>query len=412
MPSVFSWLDYSEHDRQEAIKVINLFRERDTRDELGIGTVRDALSDLLFPGTTTIQTRPRYFLLVPWVFQTVEEWGSWKHPSLDQLRREARSREIQLLRELMKADDTNGVIGREAGESLQRLPSSIYWQGLKVWGIRKFPGSQSQLHRVLQHGRAGRLLVEVEGDDQQVDGRGYWHTGLPPRPKYFPADQSLALTREEALYLQDRIRSQVGDSLLAWLVDNAVPATDVDAPWLHPQVTEIPDELARQLNHARRFAELMRGAALLYNLMLAREVPERGLEDEYEERFTGWSDELLADTAGFGGWNRDEFWSMVLDINPRITPTARGFVDTWCDLALSSAGPASLRSSRAAFDLIRDREWRLKGQRARLHDSRALERWSGSAGTGLITYRWQIVHDIVHDIRVALDQKVKRARSA
>jgi hypothetical protein len=120
----------------------------------------------------------------------------------------------------------------------------------------------------------------------------------------------------------------------------------------------------------------------------------------------------LADTAGFGGWNRDEFWSMVLDINPRITPTARGFVDTWCDLALSSAGPASLRSSRAAFDLIRDREWRLKGQRARLHDSRALERWSGSAGTGLITYRWQIVHDIVHDIRVALDQKVKRARSA
>ena len=37
MPSVFSWLDYSEHDRRKAFEVIDLFRERDTRDELGVG---------------------------------------------------------------------------------------------------------------------------------------------------------------------------------------------------------------------------------------------------------------------------------------------------------------------------------------------------------------------------------------
>ena len=31
MPSVLSWLDYSEHDRRKAFEVIDLFRERDTR---------------------------------------------------------------------------------------------------------------------------------------------------------------------------------------------------------------------------------------------------------------------------------------------------------------------------------------------------------------------------------------------
>lgn len=40
-------------------EVIDLFREHDTRDELGLGVICDALADLLFPGTSTLQTRAR-----------------------------------------------------------------------------------------------------------------------------------------------------------------------------------------------------------------------------------------------------------------------------------------------------------------------------------------------------------------
>ncbi len=39
------------------MEVIDLFGEDDTRDELGLGTIRDGFADLLFPGTSTIQTR-------------------------------------------------------------------------------------------------------------------------------------------------------------------------------------------------------------------------------------------------------------------------------------------------------------------------------------------------------------------
>ena len=45
MPSTFTWLDNSESDRRRALEVIDLFAQPGTLDELGIGTIRDALAD-------------------------------------------------------------------------------------------------------------------------------------------------------------------------------------------------------------------------------------------------------------------------------------------------------------------------------------------------------------------------------
>src|ERR1700675_4976214 len=73
MMSAFVWLDYSERERRKMLDVVDLFREHDTRDELGVGSVRDAFADMLFPGTSTIMTRARYFLLVAWTYQRLEK---------------------------------------------------------------------------------------------------------------------------------------------------------------------------------------------------------------------------------------------------------------------------------------------------------------------------------------------------
>ena len=53
-----------------------------------------------------------------------------------------RAREIRLIHALRSGGEKEGIIGRIAGEHLQRLPRSIYWNGLRTWGIRKFAGSQ------------------------------------------------------------------------------------------------------------------------------------------------------------------------------------------------------------------------------------------------------------------------------
>jgi len=62
MASSFTWLDYSGKDRQKMLDVLSALKEHETRDELGIRRSRqDAFSDMFFPGTSTIQTRARYF---------------------------------------------------------------------------------------------------------------------------------------------------------------------------------------------------------------------------------------------------------------------------------------------------------------------------------------------------------------
>ena len=41
-------MDYSEVERRRVMDVLSLFDERTTRDELGIGAIRDAISEQLF----------------------------------------------------------------------------------------------------------------------------------------------------------------------------------------------------------------------------------------------------------------------------------------------------------------------------------------------------------------------------
>ncbi len=52
MTSTFGWLDTDSEQRRRMLEVVDLFKEEGTVDELGIGSIRDALADSLFPGTS------------------------------------------------------------------------------------------------------------------------------------------------------------------------------------------------------------------------------------------------------------------------------------------------------------------------------------------------------------------------
>ncbi len=119
--SFFAWMDYSERERRQALDVIDLFREQDTRDELGIGTVRDAFADLLLPGTSVIQTRARYFLFVPWIYLEIER----RRVPSSQVAARARREEITLISALVGsafqpigAERRRGAAGRRAAPQL------------------------------------------------------------------------------------------------------------------------------------------------------------------------------------------------------------------------------------------------------------------------------------------------------
>ena len=93
MASNFGWVDFASENRQKMMDVVKLFREKDTVDELGIGTIRDAFANHFFPGTSTIQTRVKYMLFIPWIYQKIEN----KEITYPRVTKRARRYEIKLI---------------------------------------------------------------------------------------------------------------------------------------------------------------------------------------------------------------------------------------------------------------------------------------------------------------------------
>jgi hypothetical protein len=100
MPSHFDWVDFAEDDRRQILDVVRLYQEQETRDELGVGTIRDAFSEYFFPGTSTIQTRARYMLFIRWFYRRLEE----QRLSGAEMVRRARADEISLIQALLKSE--------------------------------------------------------------------------------------------------------------------------------------------------------------------------------------------------------------------------------------------------------------------------------------------------------------------
>ncbi len=396
--STFAWLDYSEHDRRAALDLIDQFRERDTRDELGLGAIRDGFSDLFFPGTSTVQTRARYFLFVPWIYQRLER----KKVASDSIARRARSDEAALIQALLDSGETEGVIGREVGAKLKRLPSNIYWQGLGRLGIRRFQGSQDQYHRSLDrfYATGGLQLRDDDGELVNPGGARNWIASLPSAPADFPDGATLDLTKAESVFLRERITQTSPHSLFRFLadLDGDVPA--LLAPWEHPVVARAPARLRTEVEHARCFSEVMHGAALLYNLLLARLRRIDECVSKYEEMLHDWTGMIAGRAAALTSWNRAEFWNIVGTSGARVTMPTRAFVDRWIDFALSDQCTNVAKSLRAER-MVCDREMILKHGQARVRGGRALELWEGASGTAQLTYRWGIASRILTDLQEA-----------
>lgn len=392
MSSHLSWVDFAEEDRRRMLDVISALSDRDTVDELGLGTVRNAFADRFFPGTSTIQTRARYMLLVPWTYLIIEGKGL----SGERARDEAKKIQIRTIEALSNSEDTDGLIGKEAKAKLQRFPSSIYWGGLGSWGIRRFFGSQSQYYASLDSFyRRRRDALRRQDDEGLVIPN--WDPALPSAPDKFPGEElSFLLARKEAEYLADRIRLSHPESLICMLLGGDRPPQTMFL-WEQPIVDSLPHELFADVQHARNFSETMWGATLLYNLMLAQ--LRDGAGPQFRADLSEWAADLRSRWDELCMWARDTpaFWSRRALVAARIPTRTREFVERWLRLVYEG-WPERIAENHEARRLISNREWVLKRNRARLHNDRALGHWSGSSGYFQIDYRWRIASRILNDI--------------
>ena len=396
MASAFAWIDHSEAEQQRLLDAIHSFHQPGTRDELGLSTIRDGFADMMFPGTGSLQTRARYLFFIPWMYRQFEE----AEVSSSQIARSARLFEVKLINALADSEDTAGTIGIQKKVKLKRLPSSIYWSGLKRLGIRQFTGSQADYHRSLD-----RIYTKRRGQTANDDGENEaglatnWRAGFPPAPQEFPDTASLRLSSTEATYLSERIRSEHQDSIFAFFVNHMRAPADDGFVWEHQLAGQLPSALESQVIDARHFAEIMHGAAILYNVMLAEMPPEHKALSELRMTFEEWRIDINARITELRDWDRVAFWNRLSGI--RVSRRTITFVNAWIDLVLKARDPRDLLTSQPAWDLIKAREWELKKGRARLRNSEARSQWKGNSGLARLEYRWRNAKNILNDMLAA-----------
>ena len=397
--SSLGWLDLDTAASERVNTLLRSLEEPSTLDVLGLGSIRDAFSDMLTPGTSTVQTRLRYFIFLPWIFKRLED----QHVSAADFARRLRDAEAQLIDCLRHLGRGQGVIGRVAGRDLRRMPSDIYWGSMEAWGIRR---RDLSLAEYAQRAAAiGRLKPERDDDGSATKaGVSIW-TAIPASPENFLSDQiTFDLEPEEAQVLTDGIRRRHPETLVAVLSDMPGLALDVDFPWELP-VDGLPARLAEVLHHARCFSELTLGPRLVYNVLAARAASKElgwdteDLEQGQLRQLRDWSqlvnnrhDKLLA-------WvdNAPAFWQLLAGY--RIASSTLHYWDQMARRAVND--PIGFAENGDVHLLIRERERRLKSKRARLSHRAALEDWNQALVGGQLDYRWSITRSYLQDLATA-----------
>ncbi|WP_328423958.1 DUF6361 family protein [Micromonospora sp. NBC_00389] len=395
MTSGLSWLDSSRDDQQRMRELLKLFSDTESRDELGIGQVRDAFSDLLFPGTSVLQNRARYLLIAPWCYQEAQRRGLRG----DRLAAQVDRNERKVIDALLRGDNTEGVIGRRAGVGVRTLPSSIYAAALLRYGIRTGDDDAASDRRL--------AASMAEADELTERSSGTWHPTLPGAPAGFPneVEGGLRLRPDEARWLRERILAAAPNTLLAYLLaaENR-PGWDSEAAWDEPATLAAPEPIGSLVRDAERFSLAIHGAALLYNLLIADRYEQAGLTEHeepvawYRDALLDWNGRVSAE-HGLKGWDRSGMWTRLIQQNPRIAANvaARRFIDRWLD-AVTSGAAGDAATNQSLRNLVAERERSVKKGQSRLVNDKLLRTWSGASGSRRLVFRWPQVRRILADI--------------
>lgn len=235
------WIDFSDKDRKRAIDILHLLGEGAV-DELGIGVVRDAFADYFFPGTSTIQTRAKYFFLVPYALRSA--CAKYPNSSVRQVMAEMSKLEKQSAQIMKDNGEEPGIIGASVlpRKWVVRQPSAIYWNGIRTYGIMT-AGHLSMAETIaaelaelkIKHQRSsGRIEGEEGAQDDKTISSGsiqLWDSLLDYHEGWMNG-LNINLTPQEASYLRERISStrlnkQNQKPLLKYLLDNNIRVDDI-----------------------------------------------------------------------------------------------------------------------------------------------------------------------------------------
>lgn len=389
------WIDFSKEERNKVLSVIDLLSEPGAVDELGIGVIRDGFSGIFSPGVSTIQTRAKYLLIVPYILSELERTkGISERTMLERL--DARERECA--EKLLETCD-DGVIGQRslrAGRWVKRAPSSIYWNGLRTYGIFNYKRMslaeyarvsclmKTQKQSIKDLGNSRDTGDENDADDQTVGMGGtpisFWT--LPDEVNgQWQENLTIELSRNEALFLKRQIIKNCGKTLLGFVLANNrrdfLQAESFDDLG-EMMAASLPDDIVSDIRMAKEFADFIFGAHIRYNVLLSNG------EDEDVQNLWAWFASEMTSVADI---DIDRIFLRLHIFNPRLNQFLRRLKENM------------LQGNVSGLDaLLVNRELELKGKsRSKLANAHEF-RYQAWVGISKLQYLLPNTQRIIEDI--------------
>lgn len=397
--SQLGWVDFSNEDRERVKHALSQLAQPGTLDELGIGGLRDAFADLMFPGFSTLQTRAKYFITVPRIIRDYLQLScarQRKQPFGHYLE-EREAQLSELLRARHRDSGQTGISGfsLQKGERVSRQPSSIYWVGLRTWKLIDTQGSLRQFAQVIGSAEepwAG--LQEETGDDSDAHSPAR----LVHLDRHEPAwldDIRIELTGSEARFLSEKLKAGPEHNLVTELErsglreqalvkgEGGFPAL---AAWVGDQA-QLSRQARDSVAKAQAFSELIYGAHLRLNMLLVRNGAEhRALLDTYSEYWDGWRSKAHAQPQQVDQW--------LARTQVSLAGHTRAFLENW---ARGLAGNAR----EDELDSLVEAQARANKKQRSILNRRLPEdfKWHGMAR---LDYRWAQVRNVLRDVQEGL----------
>ena len=295
------WVDFSKADREKVLDVMNLLQEQGAVDEIGIGLIRDAFANYFFPGTSTVQTRAKYFFIVPYILQEAVsgKYGDQVNTILQRIDAEEKNCGLLLYQKCIDKEINPvgiGIIGARVlpRNWVSRKPSNIYWNGIRTYHIYEQENmtisDMVRLSVLLRaQGKAEKLgnrrddAEEGEKDDKDAGrGEAIRFFDLPEMKNVdWRSNLDIGLTGKEAAFLRSKIERSVPDKLLAYILKHNIDLSKYDQfEMLYEDLKEdVPEEMARVMKLACDFNRLVYAARVRYNVILSRGLNKNAISE-------------------------------------------------------------------------------------------------------------------------------------
>lgn len=384
------WIDFSREERNKVMATLDLLSTTTALDELGIGTLRDRYADILFPGISTIQTRAKYFVIIPYIFKLAESQNFKRVSDIIPWVNKIEDNLVSILVNNSGEEDTSGIIGSRAlkqGKNVKRKPSSIYWNGMRTYGILLDNNvSMDQVATLIYSQKNKKKNIEIfkgeESYDDETAANDMITIFSPIHPNYdFEKDINIRLTKDEALYISNHIITSIysRDSLLAYIIKNKIDVSNLSFEDL--EKLSMPSDMKNDYRLAKELADFIYGAHIRYNIIYSQ-----NLDIDQVEAWNKWIDEFDVEALRFE------------DIMIRIN--CKGTTKDFLKKFLKAAKNKDIESIDRC---IINREKEVKGERAKLCKPMEYQ-YNTAIHNYKLNYRYYSARTIITDILEGLGE--------